>query len=121
MHNPAVPTPEIPTVDPAIIQQRELEKKAREEKEKTKGIEEEKAKITQEAERFLRGSKARVEFRDADGNPMDENLVASLRRDGKLHLETRYEPRSRLPHGHQVDVVNGKIVNPFANGDSQDS
>lgn len=116
--NPAASTaeasapPASPVSPPVIPQKKQKDEKAIEE-EKKKSIEEEKAQITQEAERKLRSKKARVEFRDAYGNVLDENLVASLRREGKLHLETRYEARSRLDQGHEVDVVDGKI-DPFA-------
>lgn len=69
--------------------------------------EEEKAKVTEEAQRRIRGNKARIEFRDQDGNVVDQDMVRSLQKEGKIQLETRYEARSRLPHGHEVDVVDG--------------
>lgn len=71
---------------------------------------EEQAKVTPEAERRLRGSKARVEYRDQDGNILDESLVAALQKEGKVSFETRYETRTRLENGHEVDVVDGKVV-----------
>lgn len=71
---------------------------------------EEQAKVTPEAERRLRGSKARVEYRDQDGNILDESLVAALQKEGKVSFETRYERRTRLENGHEVDVVDGKVA-----------
>lgn len=63
----------------------------------------------------LRGSKAVVEYRDAEGNVLPESLVEELRKQGKVSFETRYETRTRLANGHEVDVVDGHIAHPHAN------
>lgn len=69
--------------------------------------------VTPQAEYpHLRGSKARVEFRDQHGNVLDENLVSSLRSEGKVSFETRYETNTLLEHGHEVDIVDGKVAPP---------
>jgi dolichyl-phosphate-mannose-protein mannosyltransferase len=60
----------------------------------------------------LHGSKARVEFRDQHGNVLDEDLVASLQNEGKVSFETRYETRTRLSKGHEVDIVDGQVPPP---------
>ncbi|KAJ5819812.1 hypothetical protein N7474_005403 [Penicillium riverlandense] len=58
------------------------------------------------------GDKARIEYRDQNGNLLPEDLVNSLRAEGKVKFETRYEANAKLEHGHEVDVVDGKIVHP---------
>lgn len=69
------------------------------------------ANVTPEAKYpHLRGSKARVEFRDEHGNVLDESLVSALRKEGKVSFETRYETKTRLAHGHQVDIVDGQVA-----------
>lgn len=60
----------------------------------------------------LRGSKARVEFRDQHGNVLDESLVSSLQQQGKVQFETRYETQTRLSQGHEVDIVDGQVPPP---------
>ena len=67
----------------------------------------------------LRGSKARVEFRDEHGNVLDESLVSSLQKEGKVSFETRYETRTRLAHGHQVDIVDGQVAPPHPDVEGQ--
>lgn len=80
---------------------------------------EEKAQVTPETQRRLLGSKARVEYRDQQGNVLDPKLVASLQKEGKVSLETRYETRSRLANGHEVDIVDGKIAPPHPDVEGQ--
>lgn len=84
---------------------------------RTKEEEMEKARITQEAERRLRSNKARVEFRDAHGNVLDQDVVFSLQKEGKIHVETRFADSPLSERGRPVDVVDGKIVNPFGNAE----
>lgn len=52
---------------------------------------------------------ARVEYRDQHGNVLPEDLVASLRADGKVKFETRYESRSRLEHAQEIPIVDGQL------------
>ncbi|PYI25087.1 PMT-domain-containing protein [Aspergillus indologenus CBS 114.80] len=59
--------------------------------------------------RARHSTKARVEYRDQDGNILDEELVASLRKEGKVSFETRHETSTRLDKGHLVDMVDGEI------------
>lgn len=49
----------------------------------------------------------RVEFRDEAGNVLDPELVASLHKEGKISLETRYETRDRYldEKGNEVHQV----------------
>ncbi|OJJ43433.1 hypothetical protein ASPZODRAFT_136291 [Penicilliopsis zonata CBS 506.65] len=70
-------------------------------------------------EHYLKGSKARVEYRDQEGNVLDENLVASLKKEGKVSFETRYETRTRLENAHEVDVVDGRIAPPHPDVEGQ--
>lgn len=55
---------------------------------------------------------ARVEYRDQNGQVLDESLVASLRAEGKVKFETRYEPGKPLEHAHDVPVVDGQLAPP---------
>lgn len=56
----------------------------------------------------ISGSVARVEYRDQNGNILPEDLVASLRAEGKVKFETRFESQSRLEHAHEVPIVDGQ-------------
>ncbi|KAJ6026814.1 uncharacterized protein N7446_004586 [Penicillium canescens] len=60
----------------------------------------------------IQGSMARVEYRDQNGNVLPEDLVASLRAEGKVKFETRYEPGSRMENAHEVPVVDGQLAPP---------
>ncbi|KAJ6178439.1 hypothetical protein N7519_008900 [Penicillium mononematosum] len=60
----------------------------------------------------IAGSMARVEYRDQNGQVLDENLVASLRAEGKVKFETRYEPGQPLQNAHEVPVVDGQLAPP---------
>lgn len=81
---------------------------------------EQEANVTPQAKYpHLRGSKARVEFRDEHGNVLDEDLVSSLRQEGKVSFETRYETKTRLAHGHQVDIVDGQVAPPHPDVEGQ--
>lgn len=55
---------------------------------------------------------ARVEYRDQHGNVLPEDLVASLRADGNVKFETRYESQSRLEHAQEIPIVDGKLEFP---------
>lgn len=55
---------------------------------------------------------ARVEYRDQNGKVLDENLVASLRAEGKVKFETRYEPGPPMENAHDVPVVDGQLAPP---------
>lgn len=70
------------------------------------------AAVTDHPAPLIPGDKARVEYRDQDGNLLPEDLVNSLRAEGKVKFETRYEANTKLEHGHEVPVVDGKIVHP---------
>lgn len=65
----------------------------------------------------ISASKARVEYRDQHGNVLPEDLVASLRKEGKVKFETRYE--SRLENAHEVDIVNGQVAPPHPEVEGQ--
>lgn len=60
----------------------------------------------------LKGSVARVEYRDQNGKVLDENLVASLRAEGKVKFETRYEAGHPLENAHEVPIVDGQLAPP---------
>ena len=52
----------------------------------------------------------RVEYRDQDGNLLDEEEVAALK--GKVSFETRYETRTRT-----VDAAGNEIIDGHEGGD----
>lgn len=58
----------------------------------------------------IQASKARVEYRDQHGNVLPEDLVAELRKEGRIKFETRYA--EHLDHAHDVDLVDGEVVAP---------
>lgn len=60
----------------------------------------------------IQGSMARVEYRDQNGKVLDENLVASLRAEGKVKFETRYEPGHKMENAHEVPIVDGQLAPP---------
>lgn len=98
---------EPPAQEPPAQQQQQQEVK-----EAVSEVEDPSASVTPEALPSIRGKKARVEFRDQNGNVLPESLVAHLQKEGKVSFETRYEYRSRLANGHEVDVVDGKVAPP---------
>lgn len=123
-HNsvPAIPT--TPAQAPAVQEQanQQVNQKAAQQPDQQVIQEqaEQEANVTPEAKYpHLRGSKARVEFRDEHGNVLDENLVSALRKEGKVSFETRYETRTRLAHAHQVDIVDGQVAPPHPDVEGQ--
>lgn len=118
--NPAVPT------TPAAIPQSPAPAKAppkqeKEEKREQKPAEHESEApvITSSSSPKIQGTQARVEYRDQQGNILDEALVESLRKEGKVSFETRHETRTRLEHGHLMDVVDGKVAPPHPDVEGQ--
>ncbi|KAJ5110822.1 hypothetical protein N7532_001357 [Penicillium argentinense] len=93
----AVPPPAAPPVQ------------AQQEKAAEVAQEQEQAAVTQPK---LSGSVARVEYRDQHGNILDEALVASLRDEGKVKFETRYESKSRLENAQEIPIVDGQLAPP---------
>lgn len=57
-------------------------------------------------EQHVLGREERVEYRDQDGNLLNEEQVAALEKDGKVSFKTQYETRTRL-----VDAQ-GNEINP---------
>lgn len=75
------------------------------------------ANVTPEPEKPR--SKARVEYRDQEGNVLDENMVASLAKEGKVSFETRHETRTRLANGHEMEMVDGQVAPPHPDVEGQ--
>ena len=129
------PPPQEPLVEHPPVQQQQQQQQEEEEEEKEEEKQElkreipqeealeaeenESAKVTKEAQPSLRGKKARVEFRDQDGNVLDESLVAQLQQQGKVSIESRFEYRSRLANGHEVDILDGKVAPPHPDVEGQ--
>lgn len=66
----------------------------------------------------LSGSVARVEYRDQNGNILDESLVSSLRSEGKVKFETRYESK-RLENAQEIPIVDGQLAPPHPDVEGQ--
>lgn len=98
--------------------QENLEKKEEKKEQKPGKDENPKASITTSTPK-IRGTQARVEYRDQQGNILDEAVVESLRKEGKVSFETKHETRTRLEHGHIVDVVDGKVAPPHPDVEGQ--
>ena len=62
--------------------------------------------------RKLAGSVARVEYRDQAGNVLQPDLVASLRAEGKVKFETRFESQAHLENAQEIPIVDGQLVLP---------
>jgi dolichyl-phosphate-mannose-protein mannosyltransferase len=60
----------------------------------------------------IQGSMARVEYRDQNGKVLDENLVSSLRAEGKVKFETRYDAGHKMENAHDVPIVDGQLAPP---------
>lgn len=67
----------------------------------------------------LAGSKARVEYRDQHGNVLPDDLVSSLRDEGKVKFETRYESKSRLQNAQEIPIVDGQLAPPHPDVEGQ--
>ncbi|KAA8645666.1 hypothetical protein EYZ11_002492 [Aspergillus tanneri] len=106
---PSSQAPEVPVVPPPQENQEGLQETAE------KDVPE--ANVTPEPEKPR--SKARVEYRDQHGNLLDEEVVASLAKEGKVSFETRHETRTRLANGHEVDMVDGKVAPPHPDVEGQ--
>lgn len=66
----------------------------------------------------LSGSVARVEYRDQNGNILDDSLVSSLRSEGKVKFETRYESK-RLENAQEIPIVDGQLAPPHPDVEGQ--
>lgn len=67
----------------------------------------------------IQGSMARVEYRDQNGKVLDENLVASLRAEGKVKFETRYDAGHKMENAHEVPIVDGQLAPPHPDVEGQ--
>ncbi|KAJ5124727.1 uncharacterized protein N7515_008552 [Penicillium bovifimosum] len=67
----------------------------------------------------IQGSVARVEYRDQNGKVLDEALVASLRAEGKVKFETRYDSGPPMQNAHEVPVVDGQLAPPHPDVEGQ--
>ncbi|KKA17081.1 Dolichyl-phosphate-mannose-protein mannosyltransferase [Rasamsonia emersonii CBS 393.64] len=56
--------------------------------------------IPQPGQPHIIGREERVEYRDQEGNLLDEEQVASLKKEGKVSFETKYETQTRVIDAH---------------------
>jgi dolichyl-phosphate-mannose-protein mannosyltransferase len=118
---PTTPTPSQatpPAKKAAKKEEPKQQSKQEVKKQKHAEVKSEEPKITSSATQ-LRSTKARVEYRDQQGNILDEDVVESLRKEGKVSFETRHETRTRLAQGHLVDMVDGEIAPPHPDVEGQ--
>lgn len=100
----AIPTTQIaqaPPAPPAQQQQQQQQHQPVEPVQEQQG----QAAVT---EPKMSGSMARVEYRDQHGNILPEDLVASLRAEGKVKFETRFESLASHENAQEVPIVDGK-------------
>lgn len=104
---PTTPVQNAPPVQQAQVEQPQVQQQEQQQQQADAAEEQEQAAVTSPK---LAGTMARVEYRDQNGNILDENLVASLRADGKVKFETRWEPNSRLENAHEIPIVDGQLA-----------
>jgi dolichyl-phosphate-mannose-protein mannosyltransferase len=98
----------IPTTQPAQappIQEQQQQQQQQQQPVEPVQEEQDQAAVT---EPKMSGSMARVEYRDQHGNVLPEDLVASLRAQGKVKFETRYESLASHENAQEVPIVDGK-------------
>jgi dolichyl-phosphate-mannose-protein mannosyltransferase len=110
------PSIAVPTTQPAAAPPVKQEQQQEQQQQQPIGTESEPAAMT---EAKMPGSMARVEYRDQHGNILPEDLVASLRADGKVKFETRYESLANKENAQEVPIVDGKPVFPEASAQAQ--
>jgi dolichyl-phosphate-mannose-protein mannosyltransferase len=75
-------------------------------------------------EQRIIGREERVEYRDQDGNLLDESQVASLKSDSKVSFKFKYETRTRLvdADGKEVPGSDGLApAHPDVEGQNPDT
>ncbi|KAL4894150.1 Dolichyl-phosphate-mannose-protein mannosyltransferase-domain-containing protein [Aspergillus ambiguus] len=105
---PAVQAP--PPQAPPVVVPPQAQQQQQEKQEQQMQAGQEQAQVTPKAEPPR--PKARVEYRDQNGNLLDEDVVASLAAEGKVSFETRHETKTQLANGRLVDMVDGKVAPP---------
>ena len=63
-------------------------------------------------EQRIVGREERIEYRDQDGNLLDESQIAALEADGKISFTTRYETKTRFVDAEGNEVLGGDSVAP---------
>jgi dolichyl-phosphate-mannose-protein mannosyltransferase len=58
------------------------------------------------------GREERIEYRDQDGNLLDESQVSALESDSKVSFKTKYETRTRLVDAQGNEIPGGDGVAP---------
>ncbi|KAN0072254.1 Dolichyl-phosphate-mannose-protein mannosyltransferase domain containing protein [Elaphomyces granulatus] len=61
----------------------------------------------------------RIEYRDQDGNLLDEEQVAALKKDGQVSFQTRYETRTRVVNAEGQEIFNGEYAPPHPDVEGQ--
>jgi dolichyl-phosphate-mannose-protein mannosyltransferase len=75
-------------------------------------------------EQHIIGREERVEYRDQDGNLLDESQVAALESDSKVSFKTKYETRTRLvdANGNEIPGSDGLApAHPDVEGQNPDT
>lgn len=73
-------------------------------------------------QKFL-GKSERVEYRDQDGNILDEEQVSKLRENGDIEFKTRYETRTRVvdSDGKEIPGAEVPVAPPHPDVEGADS
>ena len=75
-------------------------------------------------EQHIIGREERIEYRDQDGNLLDESQVSELQAEGKVSFETKYQTRTRLvdAEGNEIPGSDGVAPNhPDVDGQNPDT
>ena len=70
------------------------------------------------------GREERIEYRDQDGNLLDDSQISALESDGKVSFKTKYETRTRLvdAEGNEIAGSDGVAPNhPDVDGQNPDT
>ena len=70
------------------------------------------------------GREERIEYRDQDGNLLDESQISALESDGNVSFKTKYETRTRLvdAEGNEIPGSDGVAPNhPDVEGQNPDT
>jgi dolichyl-phosphate-mannose-protein mannosyltransferase len=76
------------------------------------------------SEQRVIGREERIEYRDQDGNLLDESQVAALESDSKVSFKTKYETRTRLvdASGNEIPGSDGLApAHPDVEGQNPDT
>ncbi|PWY66288.1 PMT-domain-containing protein [Aspergillus eucalypticola CBS 122712] len=119
--HPAIPTTQapVPQAPPVVMEQPPQQQVPQQVPQQKQEVLQEEAQEPAVTSRARHTAKARVEYRDQHGNVLDEELVAQLKKEGKVQFESRHETKTRLENGRIVDMIDGQIAPPHPDVEGQ--